>query len=51
MPEPDEPQDNVERHVVYETVSKSSSRGSIATIAFVVVIALALIVWIVMQMR
>lgn len=51
MPEPDDHQDNVERHVVYETVSSSSSRGSMVTIAVVVVIALALIVWVVMQMR
>ena len=51
MPEPDDHNDNVERHVVYETVSTSSSRGSMVTIIVVVVIALALIGWIVMQMR
>ncbi len=50
MPEP-ENEDNVERRVVYETVSSSSTRSSGITIAIVVVIAIALIVYIVMQMR
>jgi hypothetical protein len=50
MPEPDNEQ-NVERRVVYETVSSSSTRSSGITIGIVVVIAIALIVWIVMQMR
>ncbi|HEX2831730.1 MAG TPA: hypothetical protein VHW00_01875 [Thermoanaerobaculia bacterium] len=50
MPEPDN-EDNVERRVVYETVSSSSTRSSGVTIAIVVVIAIALVIWIVMQMR
>jgi len=51
MPEPENQDDHVERHVVRETVVSSSGRGSGITIAIVVVIAIALIVWIVMQMR
>ena len=59
MPEPNdpqfsEPQDNeehVERRVVYETRSTSSSRSSAITMIIVVVIALALVAWVVMQMR
>lgn len=59
MPEPNEPliteaQDNeehVERRVVYETRSTSSTRSSAITMIIVVVIALALVAWIVMQMR
>lgn len=53
MPEPNEkePDQHVERHVVYETVSSSSTRSSAITIIVVIVIALALIVWVVMQMR
>lgn len=53
MPEPesDKSDENVERHVVYETVSSSSTRSSGITIAVVVVIAIALVVFIVMQMR
>ena len=50
MPEPENDQ-NVERRVVYETVSSSSTRSSGVTIAIVVIIAIALVVWIVMQMR
>lgn len=50
MPEPDN-EDNVERRVVVETVSTSSTRSSGVTIAIVVVIAIALVIWIVMQMR
>ena len=49
MPEPED--DHVERRVVYETVSTSSTRSSAITIAIVVVIAVALIIWVVMQMR
>jgi uncharacterized protein HemX len=51
MPEPEDNEQHVERKVVYETVSTSSTRSSAITIAVVVVIALALVVWIVMQMR
>ena len=52
MPEPeDDNADRVERHVTYETVSSSSTKGSAITIIIVVVIALALIGWIVMHMR
>ena len=46
-----EPEDNLERKVVVETVSSTSTRSSGITIAIVVVIAIALIVWIVLQMR
>ncbi|HVG24556.1 MAG TPA: hypothetical protein VND45_10405 [Thermoanaerobaculia bacterium] len=51
MPEPDDREEHVERKVVYETVSSSSSRGSAITIGIVVLIALALVIWIVVQMR
>jgi hypothetical protein len=51
MPEPDDNSDRVEKHVVYETVSSSSTRGTAVTMIIVGVIAVALIVWIVMQMR
>lgn len=52
MPEPHEDSEHhVERRVVYETVSASSTRSSAITIILVVAIAIALIVWVVMQMR
>lgn len=51
MPEPDNNDESVERHVVHETVSVSSSKNFGITIGIVVVIALAIIIWIVMQMR
>ena len=53
MPEPEHEKsdENVERHVVYETVSSSSTRSSAITIGAVVLLAIALIVFIVMQMR
>ena len=51
MPEPEDREEHVERKVVYETVSSSSTKGSAITIGVVIVIALALIIWIVMQMR
>lgn len=51
MPEPEENESHVERRVVYETVSASSTKSSGITIAIVIVIALAVIIWIVMQMR
>jgi hypothetical protein len=50
MPEP-ENEEHVERKVVYETVSSSSSRASGITFAIIAVIAIALVVWVVMQMR
>jgi hypothetical protein len=56
MPEPiDDPvesnDDVVERRVVHETVSVSSSRQSGVTIAIIAILAIALIVWIVMHMK
>lgn len=52
MPEPEEPAEhNVERRVVYETVSSSSTRASGITIALIAVVAIALIVFVIMQMR
>ena len=50
MPEP-ENDDVVERRVVHETVSVSSSRQSMITIIVIAVVAIALIVWVVTQMR
>jgi hypothetical protein len=50
MPEPrDETEQHSERRVVYETVSASSTRGSGITIGIIVVIALALVIWILMK--
>ena len=51
MPEPEENEDLVSRRVVTETVSASTTRGTGITIGIIVVVALALIVWVVMQMR
>jgi tetrahydromethanopterin S-methyltransferase subunit B len=53
MPEPQDNQDEdmVARKVVYETRSASTTRGFGLTIGIIVVIALALVVWLVMQMR
>lgn len=51
MAEPEDSEHHVERKVVVETVSSSSTRSSAVTIGIVLVIAIALIVWIVMQMR
>lgn len=48
---PDESEHHVERKVVYETVSASTTRSSGITIGIVIVIALALVIWIWMQMR
>ena len=50
MPETED-EHHVERKVVYETVSSSSSRMSAGTIIAIVVIAIAIIGYIVMQMR
>ena len=49
MPEPED--DVVGRKVVYETRSTSSNRGTGITMVIIGVIAIALIVWLVMQMR
>jgi hypothetical protein len=51
MPEPEENDDLVSRRVVTETVSASTTRGTGITIGIIVVVALALIIWVVMQMR
>lgn len=51
MPEPEDHEHHVERKVVYETVSASSTRNTGITIAIIVVVAIALIAWVVMQMR
>jgi hypothetical protein len=51
MPEQDENESHVERHVVYETVSSSSTRANTITFIVIIVIAIALIAWVVMQMR
>ena len=50
MPEP-ENDEHVSRRVVTEVVHESSSRGTGITIAIVAVIAIALVIWVVMQMR
>ncbi len=49
MPEPED--DVVGRKVVYETRATSSNRGTGITMVIIGVIAIALIVWLVMQMR
>ena len=51
MPEPEDSEDVVGRKVVYETRSTSSTRGWGMTMGIIVVIALALIIWLVMQMQ
>lgn len=56
MPEPpverEEPAEHhVERRVVYETVSSSSSKTTVFTFVLIAAVAIALIVWVVMQMR
>ena len=50
MPEPEE-NEHVSRRVVTETVHASSTRGTGITIGIIVVVAIALIVWVIMQMR
>lgn len=49
MPEPED--EHVERKVVYETVSSSTTRSTGITIGIVLVIAIALIIFVIMQMR
>lgn len=51
MPEPEDSEDHAERRVIVETVSSSSTKNTGVTIAIIVVIAIGLIVWIMMQMR
>ncbi len=52
MPEPEEQKDeHMERHVVYETVSSSSTKGNTVTFIVIIVLAIALITWVVMHMR
>jgi hypothetical protein len=51
MSEPEESEEHSERRVVYETVSSSTTKNSGITIGIIAVIAIALIVWVVMQMR
>ena len=51
MPEPQDNEHHVERKVVYETVSGSTTRSSGITIAIIAVVAVALIVWIIMHLR
>jgi hypothetical protein len=50
MPEPED-NDHVERRVVYETVSASSTKYTGVTIAIIAVIAIAVVIWIVTMMR
>ena len=52
MPEPDEnAEHHVERKVVYETVSATSTKSTGVTMAIIAVVAIALVIWVVMQMR
>jgi hypothetical protein len=49
MPEPED-EDVVAKRVVYETRSASSTRGTGVTMGIIAVIAIALIVWLFMQL-
>jgi hypothetical protein len=51
MPEPEDNEDVSSHRIVTETVHASSSRGTGITIAIIAVVAIALIVWVVMQMK
>lgn len=52
MPEPDnDAEEHVARKVVYETRSSSSTKNQGVAFIMIGVIAIALIVWIVLQMR
>jgi hypothetical protein len=52
MPEPEEERDeHLERRVVYETVSSTSTKTNAVTFIVIIVIAIALIAWVVMQLR
>ena len=50
MPEPDD-EHHVERKVVYETVSSSSSRMTGVTVFVIIAIAIAVLAYIIMNMR
>lgn len=50
MPE-SEDEDVVAKRVVYETRSASSTRGTGITMGIIAVVAIALIVWLVLQLR
>jgi len=41
----------MERRVVYETVSSSSTKANAITFIVIIVLAIALIAWVVMHMR
>lgn len=53
MPEPEQEPDehHMSKRVVYETSTSTSTKGQAITFIVIAVIAIALIVWIVMQMR
>lgn len=51
MPEPETEDEHVAHRVVTETVHTSSARGTGITIGIIVVVAIALIIWIIMQMK
>ena len=52
MPDPDLPDDEVRKKVVYEHVSTSgTSRQNVATIVIIAVIALGLVAWILMHLH
>jgi hypothetical protein len=51
MPEPENDEQVSSHRVVTETVHASSTKGTGITIGIIVVVAIALIVWVVMQMR
>lgn len=51
MPEPEEQDEHVERRVVYETVSSSSTKANTITFIVIIVVAIALIAWVVMHMK
>ena len=50
MPETTDKNESVERHVVYETVSSTSTKTNAVTFAVILAIAIALIGWVVMHM-
>ena len=51
MPEPTESEHHAERKVVYETVTTSSTRNTGVTIVIIAVLAIALLAYIIMQIR
>ena len=50
MAEPIETDEHVERRVVYETRSSSSTKASAVTFVVILTVAVALITWVIMQM-